>query len=450
MSTVPQSQAALDFLAHHDPLTALPNRLLFRDRLEHAMSLAHREQRRVAVLFVDLDRFKHINDTLGHNVGDELLCAVAEAMNQQLRASDTLARLGGDEFVILVEEDVTPASVGVVAARLMEIFARPVKVEGRELYVTGSIGISLFPNDGTDADTLLKHADLAMYRAKENGRNTFHFYEATMAVGAFERLAAENALRGAIGRGELRLHYQPQVHLASGALAGVEALVRWEHPELGLLAPDRFVGVAEEMGIIGEIGEWVLAEACRQLARWRQAGFAVPRMAVNLSMQQLERDELVACVRGLLETWALTPDLLELEVTESMIMRQTGRVLPVLDGLRSLGVYLAVDDFGTGYSSLSRLRHLPVHRLKVDYSFVRDIGRDADDETITRGVIALGRSLGLEVVAEGVERQEQVDFLLQEGCLIAQGYLFDAPLAPDELFRFWSGARPGQRPKRST
>ncbi len=443
ISSVKRSQEALEFLAHHDPLTELPNRILLRDRLDHALNRHRREQGQLAVIFVDLDRFKHINDTLGHSVGDEILRQTARAMSRELRASDTLARIGGDEFVILLEDEVSVRSVAAVAHKLLAVFAAPFRVGSHELHMTASIGISLYPNDGDTIDALLMNADVAMYKAKEQGRNNFQFYEADMGAGAFERLIVENALRGAVQRSELLLHYQPQFDLASGRLAGVEALVRWQHPELGLVPPGRFIPVAEEMGIIGEIGDWVLRQSCRQLAQWRAAGFMVPRVAVNLSMQQLERNGVVDVVEACLGEFGLPAGLIELEVTESAIMRQTGRVLEVLGGLRRLGTYLAIDDFGTGYSSLAYLRQLPVHRLKIDYSFVRDIGRDVNDEAIARAVIGLGHSLGLEVVAEGVEREEQADFLRREHCDVAQGFLYAMPMSPGALEDGWRSGRFG-------
>ena len=433
ISTVKRTQEDLEFLAHHDPLTGLPNRILFRDRLTHALDRHRRERGSLAVMFVDLDRFKTINDTLGHLVGDEILRRAATAMTGTLRNSDTIARVGGDEFVILIEDDVTPAAVAAVAHKLVAQFACAFEVDDKQLHITASIGISMYPNDGDDIDALMKNADIAMYKAKEQGRNNFQFYEAGMAAGAFERLIVENALRGAATRGELLLHYQPQIDLVSGRLAGIEALVRWQHPELGLVPPGRFVPVAEEMGIIGEIGDWVLREACRQLADWRQRGWAVPRVAVNVSMQQLEREGLVQAVVDCLDAFGLPPAALELEVTESVIMRQTARVLEVLGGFRRHGIQLAIDDFGTGYSSLGYLRQLPVHRLKIDYSFVRDIGRDPGDEAIARAIIGLGTSLGMEVVAEGVEREEQADFLRREHCHVAQGFLFARPQLPADL-----------------
>jgi diguanylate cyclase (GGDEF)-like protein/PAS domain S-box-containing protein len=431
-----RDQANIEFLAYYDPLTELPNRSLFMDRLEHALERARREGNHLALLFIDLDRFKNVNDTLGHHVGDALLQMVGRSMNLLLRGSDTLARLGGDEFVILLEENINPHSAAVVAEKLVNLFVRPfsLKAQEKEIYITASIGISLFPTDSEDAETLLKHADLAMFKAKQYGRNTYRFYESdNSATGAFEHLALENALRNAVKHNELLLYYQPQIDLSTGQLAGVEALARWRHPELGLVPPGRFIPIAEDSGIISEIGAWVLHTACCQMGIWQRQGFHVPRMAVNLSVQQLERDNLLDLVRQELGNTGLSPGLLELEVTESILMHQIGQALEILRHLEQLGVCLAIDDFGTGYSSLAYLSRLPIRRLKIDYSFVRDIGKSRTSETITRTIIALGESLGLEVIAEGVEHPEQEDFLRREGCLLAQGFLYDQPIPPDIL-----------------
>jgi diguanylate cyclase (GGDEF)-like protein/PAS domain S-box-containing protein len=429
-----RDQANIEFLAHHDPLTRLPNRSLLLDRLEHALERARREGNHLALLFIDLDRFKNVNDTLGHHVGDALLQAVARGMNLLLRGSDTLARLGGDEFVILLEENINTRNVAVVAEKLINLFVNPFLLKTQEIYITASIGISLFPSDSEDTETLLKHADLAMFKAKQQGRNTYRFYEPDNAMtGAFEHLALENALRNAIKRNELLLYYQPQIDLSTMRLAGVEALVRWQHPELGLVPPGRFIPIAEDSGIISEIGAWVLHTACCQMGIWQQQGFNVPRMAVNLSVQQLERANLVDLVRQELNDNRLQFNLLELEVTESILMHQIGRALRILHDLEQLGVCIAIDDFGTGYSSLAYLSRLPVRRLKIDYSFIRDIGKSNTSETIVRTIIALGDSLGLETIAEGVERQEQEDFLRREGCLLVQGFLYDQAIPPDAL-----------------
>lgn len=433
ITAVKESQDALYHLAHHDPLTGLPNRTLLRDRLEHALERGRRDRQGVAVIFVDLDRFKQINDTLGHPVGDEILKLAARAMAAQLRASDTIARVGGDEFIIVLEKDVSSYSVSTVARKLVEIFGHPFPVAGRDLYLTASLGIGLFPKDGEDPDTLLRHADLALYKAKELGRNNYQYYEPSLGAGALERMTLENALRTALERRELYLVYQPMYRLSDRRFVGVEALLRWTNPELGDVPPAQFIPVAEEMGFIVELGAWVLREACRQLGAWRLAGCEVPRMAVNLSVHQLEREELVTDVADLLTEWGLHPGELEIEVTESTLLRQSGPAPEVLEGLRQLGVFLAVDDFGTGYSSLSALRQMPVNRLKIDASFVRDIGRDPNDEAIARAIIALAHSLGLETVAEGVERREQAVFLTDAGCDIVQGYFYGRPMRPEEV-----------------
>ncbi|CCE22561.1 EAL domain-containing response regulator [Methylotuvimicrobium alcaliphilum] len=435
ISSVKEAQAQLDFLAHHDALTRLPNRTLFRDRLEHALIHAQRENKNLAVLFLDLDRFKTINDTLGHPVGDDLLKQAADRMQQAIRADDTLARLGGDEFVLLLEDDSTAHHAVIVAHKLLQIFNRPMFIEDHTLTVTASIGIALFPQDGKDVDTLLKHADLAMYQAKQQGRNTYQFFSSGLTTGAFERLIMENALRGAVARNELLLYYQPQINLIDRTLAGVEALVRWQHAELGIVSPGQFIPLAEDMGIIAEIGEWVLNEAVRQMAEWQAEGFDVPRVSVNLSMQQIDREDLAGQVSAALERMSIPAKHLELEVTESMIMRQPDQAMRILDNLRQQGILLSIDDFGTGYSSLAYLKNLPLDRLKIDQSFVQDIGRDEHGEAIVRVIIALARNLGLEAVAEGVESEEQAQFLEREGCNIAQGYLFAHPMPADELIR---------------
>jgi diguanylate cyclase (GGDEF)-like protein/PAS domain S-box-containing protein len=440
ISSVKRAQATQEFLAHHDPLTGLPNRSLLRSRLEQSIQHARRDGRGRAVLFLDLDRFKDVNDSLGHSVGDELLRNVATKMERQIRSGDTLARLGGDEFIVLVEDSATPEQAAKVADKLLALFERPFFVADSEIFVTASIGISLFPSDGLDVDTLVSNADLAMYQAKALGRNNYQFYAPEMTDRILERTRMEHALRGALGRNEFMLHYQPQVDIATGALLGVEALLRWYHPELGLVSPARFIPAAEEIGLIGEIGAWVLHEACRQAVDWQTAQLDVPRISVNLSVRQLERNQLLNQVAEVLRNTGLRSEKLELEVTESMIMRQTEDAISVLSGLREMGVQLAVDDFGTGYSSLSYLKRLPLNRLKIDQSFVRDLGNDDNDLAIVRTIIALGRNLGLDVVAEGVEQATQAEHLRREGCLVAQGYLFGRPMDAAQLHQAWGRA----------
>ncbi|WP_051933624.1 EAL domain-containing protein [Massilia sp. BSC265] len=435
ITEVKQSQDKLDHLAHHDPLTALPNRLLFHDRLQHAMVRCAREGQQLAVLFIDLDRFKNVNDTLGHHVGDTLLKQVAGLLAACLREGDTLARLGGDEFIVLLE-DVGSLGAAHVAEKLMALFEQPVTVSGHELFVTGSVGISLFPQDATDLNMLVRNADIAMYQAKARGRNGYQFYAPSMSGEGVERLRLESLLRRAIERREIFLHYQPQVDIDTGGLVGVEALVRWNSPELGMVAPVRFIPVAEDTGFISQLGQWVLAEACSQMVRWGRAGLHVPKMAVNLSVRQFERGSIAPMVAGVLADTGLEAGRLQLEVTESVIMN-TGDALQHINDLRAVGVGLAIDDFGTGYSSLAYLSQLPVQTLKIDRSFIQDILLDANDEAITVAIIQLGKSLNLSVVAEGVESKEQAAFLLRHGCRQAQGYLYSRPVAPGDILSRW-------------
>jgi diguanylate cyclase (GGDEF)-like protein len=424
----------LSFLTHHDPLTGLPNRVLLHDRLVHALHRAQRELTSLSLLIIDLDRFKNVNDTLGHPIGDEMLIAIARRMEAVIRTGDTLARIGGDEFALLLENHAGAHQASLVARKLLHAFAAPLEIGGHQLVITASIGIGLFPDDGDDADTLLKHAELALYEAKNQGRNSFRFFDPALSSGVLERLVMENALRGAVDRDELVLHYQPQIDLHTGALTGVEALVRWQHPEIGLVPPIQFIPLAEETGLIGDIGAWVLHEACRQMVEWDAHGLRLARVSVNLSVRQIERGDVWQQIAAVLADTGLDPHRLELEVTESIIMHDPDKATAALSRFKEQGVMLAVDDFGTGYSSLAYLRRLPIDRLKIDRSFVHDIGSNAGDEAICRAVIGLARSLELETVAEGVEREEQAVFLRNEGCEIAQGYLYGRPLPAEELF----------------
>ena len=435
ITEVKESQDKLDHLAHHDPLTALPNRLLFHDRLQHAMVRCARAGQQLAVLFIDLDRFKNVNDTLGHHVGDLLLKQVAGQLAACLREGDTLARLGGDEFIVLLE-DVGGQGAAHVAEKLMALFEQPLTVSGYELFVTGSVGISLFPQDATDLNMLIRNADVAMYQAKARGRNGYQFYAPSMSGEGAMRLRLESLLRRAIEKGEIFLEYQPQVEIDTGRLVGVEALVRWDSPELGRVAPVRFIPVAEDTGFISQLGQWVLAEACSQMRRWDRAGLAVPKMAVNLSVRQFERGSIAPVVAAVLQETGLAAGRLQLEVTESVIMN-TSDALQHINELRAVGVGLAIDDFGTGYSSLAYLSQLPVQTLKIDRSFIQDILVDANDEAIAVAVIQLGKSLNLSVVAEGVENEEQAAFLLRHGCRQAQGYLYSRPVAAGDILSRW-------------
>jgi diguanylate cyclase (GGDEF)-like protein/PAS domain S-box-containing protein len=431
-----ESQEKLDHLAHHDPLTGLPNRLLFHDRLQHAMVRSARVGTQLAVIFIDLDRFKNVNDTLGHHVGDELLKQVAQVLSGCLRDGDTLARLGGDEFIVLLEDVDGERGARLVAEKLMRLFEQPVLVSSYELFVTGSVGISLFPQDACDMNVLIRNADVAMYQAKARGRNGYAFYAPSMDGEGLERLRLEALLRRAIEKNEIWLAYQPQVEIDSGRLIGVEALVRWNSPELGQVAPGRFIPMAEDTGFINQLGAWVLEQACRQVTCWDLAGLYVPKIAVNLSARQFDRGGLAATVERVLRETGLPPHRLQLEVTESVIMN-TGDAMQYINDLHAIGVELAIDDFGTGYSSLAYLKRLPVQTLKIDRSFIKDISTDSNDEAIAIAIIQLGKSMNLAVIAEGVETVEQAAFLLRHGCRRAQGYLYARPLPPEQLLELW-------------
>ncbi len=431
-----EAQAKLDHLAHHDALTSLPNRLLFHDRLQHALAQAARNQTQLAVLFIDLDRFKNVNDTLGHHVGDELLKQVAKALSSHLREGDTLARLGGDEFIVLLENVDGERSASHVAGKLVAMFDQPFMVSDYELFVTCSVGVSMYPHDASDLHMLIRNADVAMYQAKARGRNNYQFYAPTMNGEGLERLRIEAMLRRSIEKNEIYLQYQPQVEIDTGRLIGVEALVRWHNPELGQVPPVRFIPLAEDIGFISQLGKWVLDEACRQMVRWQDDGLAVPKLAVNLSVRQFERGSVSGMVDAVLRDTGLEPHRLQLEVTESVIMN-TGDTLACINDLRAVGVGLAIDDFGTGYSSLAYLKQLPVQTLKIDRSFIKDISTDANDEAITVAIIQLGKSLNLSVIAEGVETAEQAAFLLRHGCNRAQGFYYSQAVGAAELLARW-------------
>jgi len=426
------AQERIRQLAYYDPLTGLPNRTLLQDRVGQALAVAERDGRQAAVLFVDLDHFKKINDSLGHSAGDQMLVQVAQRLLACLRRMDTVARLGGDEFVVLLSE-VTLAGATDVARKILASVARPYLIDGHELSVTPSLGISLFPQDGRDFESLLKHADTAMYLAKESGRNAYQFFASDMNVVALERLVLENSLRQGLERGEFVLYYQPQVNASSGRIVGAEALIRWRHPELGMVAPGKFIPVAEASGLIAPIGEWVLREACRQNREWQLAGLAPICVAVNISAAQFRGGRLEDSVREVLAATGLAPGCLELELTESTVMSDADATVEALRRLSAMGVKLAIDDFGTGYSSLSYLKRFPIDKLKIDQSFVRDIVTDPDDWAIATAVISMGHSLRLGVIAEGVERAEQLEMLRRQGCDEVQGYYFSVPLPAAEF-----------------
>jgi len=426
-------QEQLQFLAQHDSLTELPNRLLLLDRLKQSLARARWHERLVAVLFVDLDRFKTINDTLGHEIGDRLLQQLAGRFSRAVREGDTVSRFGGDEFVILLDDVASSNDVSQVAQKVLDALVAPFTVDHHQLYITASIGISLFPNDGEESGALLKYADTAMYRAKDAGRNNYQFYSADMSARAFERLALETSLRNALERQEFVLHYQPQIDAVSGQIFGVEALLRWRHPDLGLVTPAEFISLLEETGLIVPVGEWVLQTAWAQLRTWHAAGWRDLRLSVSLSPRQVQAPGLVNLVGHSLDGLSDNPHRLELEITEGVLVQHEPKTLATLEDLRGLGVRLAIDDFGIGYSSLSYLRRFPIDSLKVDRSFVRDIPVDPDDCAITTTIIAMAQSLRMEAIAEGVETAEQRDFLLSRGCRLMQGFLFGRPQTADEI-----------------
>ncbi|MEW6515144.1 MAG: EAL domain-containing protein [Pseudomonadota bacterium] len=429
------AEERLDHLAHHDPLTGLPNRLMFIENLKHSIALASRGTRQLAVLFIDLDRFKEVNDTLGHAVGDELLIAVTHRLAGHLRTSDTLARLGGDEFVCVLEDIKDATEAGRVADKLISLLSQPFNILEHELFVSASIGICLYDADGDDVDTLVRNADTAMYQAKANGRGCSYFYSPEMTAYARERNRIEALLRRAIDANELVAHYQIKVS-PDGKPTGAEALLRWNSAELGSVAPVRFIPLAEETGIIVPVGEWILRQVCRQMVAWRAAGLVVPKVSVNLSVKQIERIDIVALVQSVLAETGLDPATLELEITESVIMNIEDS-LTILDKLHGLGVHLAIDDFGTGYSSLSYLKKLPVNTLKIDRAFVIGIGSNSGDEAIIDTIVSLARSLGLSTVAEGVDSQQQLDYLKALGCDEIQGYFFSQAVPADEFAANW-------------
>jgi diguanylate cyclase (GGDEF)-like protein/PAS domain S-box-containing protein len=426
-------EARIEYLADHDALTSLANRNLLADRISQAMAHARRNGLLVALLFLDLDRFKSVNDSFGHSLGDALLIEIAERLKQVVRQGDTVARQGGDEFILLLTDIVKPQDVTVVARKIFQTFSAPIIIRGHELFVTVSIGATLYPTDGEDIQTLLRNADIAMYRAKEENGNAFQFYSRDMSIRALERAELESALRRALERKEFELFYQPKVDAATSRIIGAEALIRWNHPDMGLVSPTRFIPMAEEIGLIVPIGDWVLHTACAQNKAWQDAGLPKISVSINLSARQFNEEGLVESVAHALHSMDLQACHLELELTESMVMNSADHFITKLKDLENLGVQLSIDDFGTGYSSLSYLKRFPLHHLKIDQSFVRDIATDADDAAITSTVISLGHSLNLKVIAEGVETEEQVAFLRDHHCDEMQGYYFSKPLPASEF-----------------
>jgi diguanylate cyclase (GGDEF)-like protein len=430
---VETTKVQLDHLAHHDVLTDLPNRILLQDRLSQAIEFARRQGRQLAVMFMDLDRFKHINDSLGHAVGDQLLQSVAQRLVGCVRHSDTISRQGGDEFVLLLPFIEHAEDAALSAQKMLAALALPHRIDRHDLHISVSIGISIYPDDGQDAETLIKSADTAMYYAKENGRNNYKFFEQDMNARAVQRQSIEVSLRRALERQEFVLYYQPKINLHSGTIVGVEALIRWQHPERGLLPPAQFVPIAEDCGLILPIGRWVLREACLQLRAWLQAGLPPITVAVNTSALEFRAKDFLENIRATLEDTRSEPRYLELELTESILMRDAKSTDSMLHVLADLGVKLAVDDFGTGYSSLSYLRQFPIDTLKIDQSFVNRMTSNPDDATIVSAVISMGKSLKQRVIAEGVETPEQYRFLLAQHCDEGQGYYFCRPVVAEVL-----------------
>ncbi|MFC0253153.1 EAL domain-containing protein [Massilia consociata] len=428
-----QAEEALLRMANHDALTGLPNRVLMQDRLGQAIMHAHRNGRQVALMFIDLDRFKHVNDSLGHDAGDALIVEIARRLSSSLRESDTVARQGGDEFVVVLPDLASEEDASTVACKLLENLFQPITLCGQEVFPSGSIGIAMYPRDGEDSATLLKCADSAMYGSKGQGGNHYSFYTAEMGEQAYEHLRMEGALQRALQRGEFLLHYQPVVDIGSGRVTGVEALLRWQPQDRGMVSPAEFIPLAEETGLIVPIGDWVLQTAMRQQVAWRQAGLPLVRISVNLSARQFLGQDVAQRVAGLLAQTGCDPSWLTLEITESVLMENPVAATETMGRLAEMGVQLAIDDFGTGYSSLASLKRFPIHSLKIDRSFVMDLTQDADDAAIVNAVIALAHSMKLNVIAEGVETTEQLAFLQEHGCDQMQGYCFSRPVAPERI-----------------
>jgi diguanylate cyclase (GGDEF)-like protein len=424
------------FQAYHDPLTGLPNRTFFHNQLNKAIQNSRMKRRKAAVLFLDLDRFKLINDTLGHSAGDQLLQQVAQRLPGCVREFDTVARVGGDEFIVLISEISSPAEAEQAAELIIERLSQPFLIHEQEYFISGSIGISMFPEDGTDLESLIKNADSAMYRAKEQG-NRYCLYQSSMNDKTSERLQLETSLRKAMQQEELLLHFQPQVDLKTGNMIGVEALIRWQHPELGMVSPDRFIPIAEETGLIIPIGKWVLRTACRHNKAWQEAGLPAVRVAVNLSMLEFQQRDLIETVTEVLAETGLEPRYLELELTESIIMLNPEWVIRTLNQLKEMGIHISLDDFGTGYSSLNYLRSLPLNTLKIDRSFIRNIAADSVSLSIVKAVIDLAHSLNIKVIAEGVETEEQMIALTDNQCDGIQGYVISPPMTAEECAQLW-------------
>ncbi|MBF0519812.1 MAG: EAL domain-containing protein [Nitrospirae bacterium] len=430
------AEQRLQYLAHFDSLTDLPNRTLFYDRLSHTLGHSRRYNQMFALLFIDLDGFKHVNDTLGHDMGDLLLKQTAKKLPNCVRDTDTVAHVGGDEFVVILPFIKKVQDAALVAEKIIETLSEPFLLDGHECFVGASIGISVYPSDGDDIDTLLKNSDIAMYQAKERGRSNYQFFNTEMNSRALRRLKLENNLRKALERNEFVLYYQPKINLSTGKVCAAEALIRWLNPKHGIISPVEFIPLAEETGLIIPIGEWVLRTACKESIEWQRAGYPPIVIAVNLSVKQFRSENLIKTIEDILDETQLRPELLELELTESIVMEDAEKAIKVLRNVRDKGIHVAIDDFGMGYSSLSYLKRFPICRLKIDRSFVRDITTDPDDEAISTAIIAMSHSLKLDVTAEGVETYEQLEFLRALKCDEAQGYLFSQPLPAKEFLEF--------------
>ena len=431
-----KSQDRIDYLAHYDILTGLPNRAMFKERLAHAIQIAHRQDSILAVLFIDLDNFKQVNDSYGHSVGDDLLCEVAKKLKACIRKSDTLSRLGGDEFMLLLENMKTVHSIKTAAQKIVGVLAEPLIVGEKELYLSASVGIALYPGDGEDVDTLVKNADMAMYRSKEFGRNQFRFYKEEMSRSVQERMSLQSDLRQSLEQEGLELYYQPVVHTGTRQCIGAEALIRWQHKEKGFIPPEKFIPIAEENDLIHALGEWVLYTACKQMKEWLDSGSSLTFISVNVSGKQIVQGGFVEAAKQILEATGCPAERITLELTESFVIEESRKAVNQLKELRDFGFGIAIDDFGTGYSSLAYLKYLPVTKLKLDRSFVRDLGLDCNDDAIARAILKLGETLGLDVIAEGVENEDQHQFLETERSALCQGFLYAKPMTTMEFSDF--------------
>ncbi len=436
----------IHYLAHHDSLTGLANRVLFQQRLAESIHRANRTGGKVAMMFIDLDHFKAVNDSLGHAYGDDLLQKVAGRINECVRKTDTVARFGGDEFAVLLDEISDSGDIAFIAKKIIERLASTFKVADHEVYVSASIGISFHPDDGQQANTLIKNADAAMYAAKEQGRNNYQFFSAEMNARALETLMMSSSLRLALERDELFLEYQPRIDFQTGAITGAEALIRWTHPTIGRIMPAQFIGIAEKTGLIDQVGEWVVRKACRQIVEWQSRGVSLPRIAVNLAARQFNQTDFTETIARIIRDTGVQAHALEVEVTESMVMHDPQRTAVILERLKGMGVAVAIDDFGTGYSSLSYLKRFPIDYIKIDQSFVRGLPHDAEDSGIVRAVIALARTLNVKLIAEGVDTREQVAFLRREGCDQGQGYLISVPISAENVEKFVANYDPAKAP----